>query len=749
MGVAKTKSIAIVLLLLVVGLSCLAIYLDHATLVVAKALDPYAERTYADSSGRGIVAVEVAGKPPDTKSPAADAPTPDIAAGINVLSNVPAFEWSYGCSPTSAAMLFGYYDRTGYSNMYAGPTNGGVCPLDNSIWGYTVYPSVTCYECPLSATHQGTDNRASKGHVDDYWIDYGNSGPDPYISGGWTEHTQGDCTGDFMGTNQSKFGNVDGGTMFGYYANGDPFYDYAGSASIRDGCHGMRLFAESRGYSVETDFTQLIQGQGTDPAKGFTFAQYCAEIDAGRPVLIQVTNHTMLGYGYNTTGSVVYLHDTWDHLIHTMTWGGSYSGLQQLGVTVIQLSPATITVKTSGLVPSNPATVHYVQAGVPETATIDGIWSDNVDYGSTLSIDNTVAVSSTKRYSTTDTTSWTVTQAATYSVNYATQDYLTVQSERGNPEGTGWYDQGSTVQFYVDSIVNETDGIRYVFNGWSGDSTQIDNTSSLVMTSPKTVIANWKLQYFLTIHSDQGNAQGVGWYDSGTTAQFSVPSLVDQGDGTGYAFNGWSGDSTQIDNTSSLVMTSPKTVTANWKEQCELTVTIVPPGVTAGVGAGWYDKGTTATISMPDVIGAGTGIQYVFSGWEVDGGRVAGNSISVEMYSHHSALAKYTLQYYLTIQSDMGTPQGIGWYTSGTQASISVTSPLGAIVRHVFTGWSGDSSGTSAATTISMDSPKSVIANWRTDYTQLYILIGGILAVGMLATCTILLLRKRSKAGTH
>ena len=306
---------------------------------------PYLVRTFVDDEGREIDEVIVPGRPPEIKAAVATVPEPNTAMGITVLPNVPAFDWSYGCSATSAAMLFGYYDRTGYSNMYTGVTNGGVCPLDNSIWGETVYPSVTCHECPLSATHQGTDGRTLKGYVDDYWIDYGNAGPDPYISGNWTRHND-DCTGDFMGTSQSSFSNSDGGTRFFFYPNGDPLYDYTwGEPSQRDGCHGMRLFAQSRGYSVITNFTQYIKGQGTDSNKGFTFDDFMAEIDAGRTVLIQVVGHTMLGYGYNTAGNIVYIHDTWDHSNHQMTWGGTYSPmlLQHWGVTVIRLATTTPT----------------------------------------------------------------------------------------------------------------------------------------------------------------------------------------------------------------------------------------------------------------------------------------------------------------------------------------------------------------------------------------------------------------------
>ena len=39
------------------------------------------------------------------------------SAGSNILS-VPAFNWVYGCSAVSGAMIAGYYDRNGYPNMY-------------------------------------------------------------------------------------------------------------------------------------------------------------------------------------------------------------------------------------------------------------------------------------------------------------------------------------------------------------------------------------------------------------------------------------------------------------------------------------------------------------------------------------------------------------------------------------------------------------------------------------------------------
>lgn len=293
---------------------------------------PHLVRTFVDEEGREIDEIIVPGLPPKDRISEAIASDIEIRQADAVLSDVPAFDWCYGCSATSAAMMFGHYDRTGYSNMYAGLTNGGVCPLNNSVWGSG--------ECPLSATHQGYDGLTAKGHVDDYWDSF-NSAIDPYHDN-WAEHGYADCTADYMGTNQHhNWENTDGGTTFYFRPDGSPLYDYSGCEpnGKRDGCHGIRLFAESRGYNVFHDgsnyqnYNQYIHEY---VAGGFTFDDFKAETDAGRTVIIQIDGHSMLGYGYDDPDTI-HIHDTWDHSSHSMTWGGSYSGMQHYAVTVIQL----------------------------------------------------------------------------------------------------------------------------------------------------------------------------------------------------------------------------------------------------------------------------------------------------------------------------------------------------------------------------------------------------------------------------
>jgi len=286
-------------------------------------------RTFTDENGNKIDEIIVPGSPPGHyRAPIIK--LPDNSKNINILSNVPAFDWCYGCCPTSAAMMAGYYDRTGYPNVYDGSANNGIMPMNNSWWGYG--------ECPLSVTHMGYDGLTTYGHVDDYWIESGNSGPDPYIVGGWPQHIHADCTGDFMGSSQSAFNMSDGATVVYYLSNGAPLYDYTGCGPYyRDGCHGIKLFFESRDYTVIQNYSQYIFGYGGN-TQGFTFDQFKNEIDMGRPVLFHLTGHFILAYGYDENNNTVYVHDTWDHYDHEITWGGSYYGMEHFGCTIINLN---------------------------------------------------------------------------------------------------------------------------------------------------------------------------------------------------------------------------------------------------------------------------------------------------------------------------------------------------------------------------------------------------------------------------
>jgi len=191
---------------------------------------------------------------------------------------------------------------------------------------------------PLAASHNGVDGRVTRGSIDDYWITDGSTANDPYITNGWTQHAWGDAIGDYMKTSQSAYGNKDGSTSFyNYTASATPLTCadmLSGGISTLDGTYGRKLFYEARGYTVTDCYSQKTDNT---IAGGFSFDQFKAEIDAGRPVMLNLAGHTLVGVGYNDIGNTVIIHDTWDYVDHSMTWGGSYAGMDLLSVSIVNL----------------------------------------------------------------------------------------------------------------------------------------------------------------------------------------------------------------------------------------------------------------------------------------------------------------------------------------------------------------------------------------------------------------------------
>jgi len=83
--------------------------------------------------------------------------------------------------------------------------------------------------------------------------------------------------------------------------------------------------------------------------------------------------------------------------------------------------------------------------------------------------------------------------------NWATEYQLKVTSSYGNPQGPGWYRAGTSASFSITSPFPVGDATRYIFIGWSGDSTGTNTQGTISMDRPRTIIATWKAQYVVTL----------------------------------------------------------------------------------------------------------------------------------------------------------------------------------------------------------------------------------------------------------
>jgi hypothetical protein len=204
-----------------------------------------------------------------------------------------------------------------------------------------------------------------------------------------------------------------------------------------------------------------------------------------------------------------------------------------------------------------------IQGSTPQTLTFP------IGSSHTVSVDQYVSGATGVRYYCAQ-NSWPVSAAGSNTFTYQTQYEFNVSI---NPAGVaqvsggGWFNGGNSAHTsQAPQTIPGATGVQYVFQGWSVDDgvMQTGNQVTVTMNGPHTAVAQYKAQYLLTVNSPNGlgNPQGGGYYDSGSTAQFSVTSPV------GYliqqVFVQWRGDFTATSPQGSITMNGPKTINAVW-----------------------------------------------------------------------------------------------------------------------------------------------------------------------------------------
>jgi len=243
------------------------------------------------------------------------------------------YRWWYGCSPTSAGMMMGYYDRRGYKGLYySNLVPGGLAETSTfgnpGAFANRIIASEWHQRDFYNATTHGYNTGGGLGYG------YGESGDD--LSAPWHAFN---CLADFMGTSQDAFGLSNATTRFFFYQNGSPFKKAdANFFGIQDwsGMYGVGEYVTYAGYDTNVLYNQYIDTIGL--TYGFTLDQYMDEIDAGRPVMIQIMGHGMLGYDYIAGTNDILVYDTWFPGGGVLEWGGDYYGLPHYGVTVMELT---------------------------------------------------------------------------------------------------------------------------------------------------------------------------------------------------------------------------------------------------------------------------------------------------------------------------------------------------------------------------------------------------------------------------
>ena len=149
----------------------------------------------------------------------------------------------------------------------------------------------------------------------------------------------------------------------------------------------------------------------------------------------------------------------------------------------------------------------------------------------------------------------------------------------------------------------------------------------------------------------------------------------------------------------------------------------------------WFDVGSDVQFIVPQAISSDKEhTRQQLDGWSLDNSDI--NMISrqesdtfkspvIHMSEMHKIDLEYKTQYYVNVISNFGQTIGTGWYNSGTIVDITALPGNDILVNHVFSGWQGPVIGNTnqESTEILVDSPKVLVANWSSDYSNISVII--------------------------
>ena len=223
----------------------------------------------------------------------------------------------------------------------------------------------------------------------------------------------------------------------------------------------------------------------------------------------------------------------------------------------------------------------------------------------------------------------------------------------------------------------------YTFDGWYNGSTKVTESDIVNITSNTTLTARWLgSEYTVTFDPDGGNVNPTTKkvINGGTYGTLPTPTK------TGNIFKGWYKDTTKIEETTTVDISTNITLKASW-EVIKYTLTVNPNGGTwngnttsQNFGQGY---GTTKTISNPTATPSGYTVRFntnggtstdslqqiqttAFDGWKLTGG----GTFVAPTYTYGTSNGTLTAQYTgnnVTLPNATKTGSTLkGWYTSGT-----------------------------------------------------------------------------------
>lgn len=121
----------------------------------------------------------------------------------------------------------------------------------------------------------------------------------------------------------------------------------------------------------------------------------------------------------------------------------------------------------------------------------------------------------------------------------------------------------------IENGTSQVDGVRFGFSKWS-DNVE-NNPRTIILDSNVTLSAEYSREFLLTVNSLNPDVDVSGWYEEGEEVQ--LPMFIDHEEGDiKFILKSWSGDINVSENSTFVLMDTPKEVYANWKKLYKVIV---------------------------------------------------------------------------------------------------------------------------------------------------------------------------------
>ncbi|MHA2066598.1 MAG: DUF2341 domain-containing protein, partial [Candidatus Thorarchaeota archaeon] len=285
-----------------------------------------------------------------------------------------------------------------------------------------------------------------------------------------------------------------------------------------------------------------------------------------------------------------------------------------------------------------------------------------------------------------------------------------------NPETFLWIIGSEHVLNALSPVI--VSGTRYNWTSWSDSGAQT-HIYTVPTSGGETVTAYFTRQFYLTVESAHDTPLGEGCYDEDTIASYSIaqPVVDYPNNATRYICVSYTvnGGTTYAGTSGTIPMDSNQSIVFNWDEYILNSTVIIETerhwgGKEVKVDGTEYDTEippefvwTNTTVHEIEALNVEVSAvnRFVWDYWRDF--RAPGPAVIVPDPNPRTYVtpdpdgdifltAFYQEQFYLTVNSDYGNPQGEGWYDRDSVALFNVTSPFEVTngTRYIVRGYTED-----------------------------------------------------------